>query len=293
MWVSAEGPYCWSWMIICTYTEKGGIGDSETSVLLWQSCWKQCGKNHRQLYTLSIFNWICCGPEPHTIQHSLNSFSNGFILFQQLQRPATPLLGLFNTVAGAGRHTRQGKSQLQLQRVVSVFPWLGCTAGRISRFLLPGQLQVIFRALWSCPVNRKFIKKSQLVPSPVFILKLYLPLIFLSNFKSKPANIIFGNISLFLYTVNKKCRNAVNPLMLFKIFPEALLPVTPSPTRWAVELGHQPLVCQTPQPVCKSTSGLETAMPIAMRVVCTRDWFLNVFLLSICIFCLFSPSDLL
>lgn len=147
-------------------------------------------------------------------------------------------------VAGAGRHTQQGTSQLQLQRLVSVFPWLGCTAGRISRFLLPGQLRVIFRALWSCPINTKFFKKSQLVPSPVFILKLYLPVIFLSNFKSKPAKIIFGNINLFLYTVNKKCRNVVNPLMPFKIFPEALLPVTPSPTSWAVELGHQPLVCQ-------------------------------------------------
>lgn len=244
IWVSTKGPCCGSW-IRHTNREKGGIFASENHVLLRQSCWKQCGKSHWQLYTVSIFNWICCGTEPHTIQNSLNSFSNGFILFQQPHSPATPQLGLFNSHARSWQAHQQGTSQLQLHRALSLLPWLGCTAGRISRFLLPGQLQVIFRALWSCPINRKFFKKSQLAPSPVFILKLYLPVIFLSNFKSKPVKIIFGNINLFLYTVNKKCRNSVNPLMPFKISPEALLPVTPSSSSWAVALGHQPLACQT------------------------------------------------
>lgn len=192
---------------------------------LW--LWKQCSPTAEllktmwkvsQLYTLSIFNWICCGTEPHTIRvlrivlaMALYCFNNFTALLLHCWDCLTPM-------PGAGRHSQQGTSQLQLQRMVSVFSWLGSTAGRISRFLLPGQLWVIFRALWSCPINRKIIKKSQLVPSPVFILKLYLPVIFLSNFKSKPAKIIFGNINLFLYTVNKKCRNAVNPLMPFKIF---------------------------------------------------------------------------
>lgn len=81
------------------------------------------------------------------IEDFLNSFSNGFKLFQQPHSPAAPLLGLLDTHARSWQAHSQGTSQLQLHRVVSVFPWLGCSAGRISRFLLPGQLQVIFRAL--------------------------------------------------------------------------------------------------------------------------------------------------
>lgn len=180
-----------------------------------------------------------------------------FYCFNSLRALLLPCWGCLTPMPRAGRHTQQGTSQLQFQRVVSVFPWLGCTAGRISRFLLPGQLRVIFRALWSCSINRKFIKKSQLVPSPVFILKLYLPVIFLSNFKSKPAKIIFGNINLFLYTVNKKCRNAVNPLVPFKIFPEALLPVTPSPPAGLWSLGISHLSATRPHSGCNPLQNLK------------------------------------
>lgn len=125
MWVSAEGPYCGSWMKICTNREKGGICGSENSVLLQQSCCKQCGNSHWQLYTLSIFNWICCGTEPHTIRNSLSSFSYGFILFQQLPSPATPQLGLLNT------HARSWQAHSARQKPAGYRGWFQCSPGPV------------------------------------------------------------------------------------------------------------------------------------------------------------------
>lgn len=172
---------------------------------------------------------------------------------------------------GAGRHISKAPASSRYRGCFQsspgyLFPCSSVSAGRISRFLLPGQLQVIFRALWSCPMNRNFIKKSQLVQSPV-ILKLYLPVIFLSNFKSKPAKIIFGNINLFLHTVNKKCRNSVNPFLRHCCLSHQALPAG----LWSLGISNSS--ARRPHSVCKSTSELERAMPIAMRAVCARNWF--------------------
>lgn len=144
-----QAPKGWaagSLVMICAIRQKRVTPVSENCVPLRQSYWKPSGNSHLQLCAVALvrFYRIWYGTEPHTIQNFLiwRVLATALECLGTFHSPVTTLCGpRLTQMPEAGRHTQQGTNRLLSQRLVSgaaelpVFPWLGCTAHKMSRFL--------------------------------------------------------------------------------------------------------------------------------------------------------------